>query len=68
MAIRNLTVQYDTDTQKLIFKTAIGDIFEAGASADVIKAINDAITAALADGGAIKAAIKAAIKTKPSGG
>lgn len=63
MAIRNLTVQYDTDSQKIIFKTAGGDVFEAGASADVVKAIGDAITAALGKGGAIKAAIDAVKKS-----
>jgi hypothetical protein len=58
--IINIAVQYDTDTNRLVFKTSNGDVFEAGASADVTQAITDAITAALGDGGAIKAAIDAA--------
>lgn len=63
MAIRNLTVQYDTDSQKIIFKTTAGDVFESGASADVLKAITDAITAALGKGGAIKTVIDAVKKS-----
>jgi hypothetical protein len=65
--MRNIAVKYDTDTNQLIFKTSNGDVFEAGASADVIQAITDAITAALGEGGAIKAAIDAAIAAIPPG-
>lgn len=63
MAIKNLTVQYDTDTQKIIFKASNGDVFKADTSVDVGKVITDAITRALGKGGAIKAAIDAAKKT-----